>query len=77
LLSLAVGPLALGARRSRDARPLLVGMLGAAALLGGRCLTDVPLLLYAGLGLLMWASFWSSWLKPSRTRRISGTVTKA
>ncbi len=63
LLSFAVGALVMGAWRSRDARPLWVGLLGAAALLCGKCLLNVPLLLYAGLGMLIGASFWSSWLK--------------
>ena len=77
LLSFAVGALALRARRSRDTRPLLVGLLGAAALLGGKCFVDAPMLLYSGLGLLLGASFWSSWLKSSQARRFSVTITGA
>lgn len=50
LLSFAAGSLALRARRTRDRRPALVGLLGAAALLTGKCLTDEPLVLYTGLG---------------------------
>jgi hypothetical protein len=67
LLSFAVGTLALRSRRSRDPRPLLVGLVGAGTLLDGRCLMDAPLLVYAGLGLLMEASFWSSWWKSFRS----------
>jgi hypothetical protein len=59
LLSFAVGALVLRAWRSRDPRPLLVGLLGAGALLAGKCLLDAPLLLYAGLGLLVGAFVWS------------------
>lgn len=61
-----------GQWRSRDARPLWVSLLGAAALLCGKCLLDVPLLLYAGLGMLIDASFWSGWLK-SPWARMSNT----
>lgn len=61
LLSFAVGAMALRARRSRDPRQLLVGTLGAATLLVGKCVIDAPVLLYGGFALLMGASFWSSW----------------
>jgi hypothetical protein len=69
LLSLAVGSLALGARISRDSRPLVVGILGAAALLSGKYGLEAPLLVYAGVALLTGASFWSNWLQSYRTSR--------
>jgi hypothetical protein len=62
LLSFAVGALALRALRRRDPRPLLVGTLGAAAILIGKDMMDASPLLYAGLALLV-ASFWNSRLK--------------
>jgi hypothetical protein len=72
LLSVALAILGVRARRRRDARPLWVGILGAAALLCGKCFAYGPLLLYAGLGLLAGASFWSTGLKSSRTSRVLG-----
>lgn len=68
-LSLTVGTLAMRARGSRDARPLCVGIIGAVALLCGKCLVDVPLLICVGLGLLLSACFWSGRLKSTRTKR--------
>lgn len=61
LLSFAVTALALRARRRRDPRAFVTGVLGAAALLAGRYLM-VTLLLFAGLSLLTGASVWSSGL---------------
>jgi hypothetical protein len=69
LLSFAVGSLALRARVSRDPRPLLLGVLGAAALLSGKYGLELPFLVYAGFALLTAASFWSSWSQSSQTRR--------
>lgn len=68
LLSFALAALALGARHRRDPRPLLVGMLGAAALLASKSLMDQPLLMYTGLGLFAGASFWSRLRGPAQRR---------
>ncbi len=65
LLSLTIVALALRARRTHNLRPLLVSLLGASAVVCRYSLMDVPLLLYAGLGLLVSASLWSSLLKAS------------
>jgi len=65
LLSLTIAALALRARRTHNLRPLLVSLLGASAVVCRYSLMDVPLLLYAGLGLLLAASLWSSSLKAS------------
>src|SRR5690348_8143199 len=51
LLSVAVCVLLLRARRNRNWRPFVLGLLGSAALLAGKCLIDAPPLVYAGLGL--------------------------
>jgi hypothetical protein len=58
-LSIAIGTLALRAWRQRDSRPFWLGLLGAAAVLYGKCIVTVPLLLLAGLGLLIGATFWN------------------
>jgi len=65
LLSLTIVVLALRARRTHNLRPLLVSLFGASAVVCGYSLMDVPLLLHAGLGLLVAASLWSSSLKAS------------
>lgn len=57
LLGLALGALALRALRAGDFRSLLVGLVGAAALLMGKYVLDTALLLYAGAALLALASF--------------------
>jgi hypothetical protein len=59
LLALTLGALGLRALRSRDARPPLVGLAGAAALLSGKFVLDAPPLLVAGAAALMFASLWS------------------
>jgi len=61
-LSVALGSLAVRAGRRRDYRPLLLGAVGAIALLWGRYAAG-PVLLYAGVGLLTGASLWSSGVK--------------
>jgi hypothetical protein len=64
LLSFAVAALALRARKTRDLRPLLMGVIGAGALLGGKYVADL-LLLCAGLALLIAASIWSTAVRTS------------
>lgn len=64
LLILTNSALVLRARRSHDWGPVLVGLLGSGTLLAGKLLLDTPLLLYAGLGLLVMASILSNRLAP-------------
>lgn len=59
LLSFAIVALVLRAWRSGNGNPLVIGLLGAGAMLAGKCLFAAPPLLYAGLGLLIGASIWS------------------
>jgi hypothetical protein len=58
-LSIAIGTIARRAWRRRDSRPLWLGLLGGAALLYGKCIVSAPLLLFAGLGLMIVAGFWN------------------
>lgn len=51
--------LALRALRSRDHRPALLGLAGAAVMLGGKFVLGSPPLVYAGSMLLIGASIWS------------------
>lgn len=76
LLSFTVGALALRAWRSRDGRPLATGVLGSAALLAGKCLMDMPLLICLGLGMLIGASLWSIRIQSLQTSRNSGICTE-
>jgi hypothetical protein len=66
LLGVTLGALSLRALRSRDYRPPLVGLAGAAALLAGKFGSDAPPLLYAGAAALLCASLWSVRLAPRR-----------
>ncbi len=70
LLAFTLGALALRARRSRDIRPLLLGLAGAATLLAGKFALDLPPLVYAGAALLLGASLWSA---PRRSVRLEPT----
>ncbi len=60
LLVFALSALTFRGFRVRDLRPPLLGLVGAAALLGGRFLVNAPPLLYAGAGALVLASLWSA-----------------
>lgn len=60
LLVLTDSALVLRARRSRNWRPVLVGLLGSGALLAGKLLLNAPPLLFAGLALLVAASILSN-----------------
>lgn len=71
LLVLTNSALALQAWRSDEWKPVLVGLLGSGALLAGKLLLDAPLLLYAGLGLLVAASISSNRLV-SQLRSVAG-----
>lgn len=60
LLSSAVGGLIWRGHRRRDYRPALLGVIGAAGLLWGRCLASAPASLpIAGAVVLVVASSWS------------------
>lgn len=65
---LAVGLVTVGwsARSHRRAGPLLVTILGSAAVVAGRLVWSVPAMLYGGAALLVGASLWNLWLKRPR-----------
>ena len=67
LLAFALFALGLRALRSQDYRPMIAGLAGASALLGGKFVLDAPPLLYAGPLLLIGASIWSVRLASRRT----------
>jgi hypothetical protein len=69
LLSVAVASLALRARNGGDARPVLAGGLGAAAMLGGKYGMNQPILVWGGLVLFIAACVWSEWSRVLRRMR--------
>jgi hypothetical protein len=69
LLALTLGALTLRARRSRDYRPLLVALAGAAALLAGQFVLNAEPLRYAGAGILIGATLWGVRLASKSTAR--------
>lgn len=69
LLGVAVLSLVPAARDSRDWRPMLVGILSAAAVFAGKYAIDQPILVGAGLVLFIASSLWSGWLSAARANR--------
>jgi len=61
LLSLALGAIALAARRNRHYLPLWVGVAASATILSAKFALDSQVLLYAGAVGLMAAGLWSNW----------------
>ncbi len=62
-LAIGVGSVAWSTRSHGRVMPLVVTVLGAAGVIGGRLIWAVPSVLYAGVGLLIGASLWNLWLK--------------
>ncbi len=60
-LSITLLTLEFKASRRNGYRPLVLGVLACAAILSGKFYFDVSQLTYAGLGLLVAASVWTSW----------------
>jgi hypothetical protein len=58
-LGLAVGFLGLSARRARIVTPFLLGAVAAALVVIGKFAAESQPMVYAGLALLLAASFWS------------------
>jgi len=58
-LGLAVGFLGLSARRARGVAPFMLGAVAAALVVIGKFAAESPATVYAGIVLLLAASFWS------------------
>ena len=64
-LIVSVTALAFRYRDRRGITPALLGLAGAAAVLAGKFRFDSMPAMYAGLGVLIAASFWNSWPRKS------------
>jgi len=63
LLVVGVASVAYSTRSHRNPGPLAATLVGAGAVAAGRLLWNLPILLYAGVALLLGASLWNLWLK--------------
>lgn len=54
-------------RRHRHPGPLILTLVGSAAVAAGRLIWEVPAVLYAGVALLLGAALWNLWLKQPRS----------
>src|SRR5207247_7356209 len=61
LLVVAVGALALGAKRHGKHRPLLLGFVGSAVVLLGKFVLGSSPATFGGVGLLIAGSVWTAW----------------
>lgn len=68
-LIVAVGALGFPAGRRRGYAPFALGMLAALVVLIGKFVFESDPVMYGGIGLMVGASFWNSWLRRRRTRR--------
>ena len=64
-LLVAVAALGFRARTRRGYRPMLLGMVAAAAVLYGKFFLDSDAAMYGGVALLVAASVWNSWARRS------------
>jgi mercuric ion transport protein len=64
-LFIAVATLGFRARRRRGHGPFLVGLGASALVLGGKFGLGTDAAMYAGLPLLIGASIWNTWPKPT------------
>ncbi len=69
-LALALATLAVRARRGAGYGPLALGLMAAAAILGGKFAFESDAVMYAGVALLIAASFWNAF--PGRVSRHVG-----
>lgn len=66
LLGIGLFGVAWSARSHRHLGPLVVTVLGSAAVVAGRLVWSLPVVLYGGVVLLVGASLWNVWLKRPR-----------
>ncbi len=78
-LTISILSVAWSTRSHRRPGPLVVTVLGSAAVVAGRLIWNIPVVVYSGVALLIGASFWNLWLKrPSRKSASSeGSATQS
>ncbi len=67
LLALGVVSMAWSSRAHRRIGPLAATLAGSAAIVAGRLVWEVPLVLYGGIVLILGASLWNVWLGENRS----------
>lgn len=65
-LAVGIFSMAFSMRSHRHSGPLLLAIIGAAAVVAGRLIWNAPAALYIGVGLFAGASVWNLWLKRAR-----------
>lgn len=66
-LILTVAVLGFRARQRRGFGPFLIGLIASAAVLSGKFYLESNPLMYGGVGLLVVASVWNAWPRPTNT----------
>jgi copper chaperone len=69
-LAIGILSVAWSTRSHRRSGPLLVTVLGSAAVVAGRLVWNIPALLYGGVALLIGASVWNLWLKRPHPKQL-------
>jgi len=69
-LVISVLTIARSTRSHRNPWPLVVTVSGSLAVLAGRLVWDLPVVLYAGVAALLAASIYNLWLKRPRKKRL-------
>lgn len=72
LLALAIGIAGIARSMGRHSRPgpLALTILGSAAVIAGRLIWNIPVVLYGGITLILGASFWNLFIKRSGTKQL-------
>lgn len=71
LLLVGIGSVAFASRSHNNRAPLVLTLVGTAAVVVGKLVWDLPFLLYAGAALLFAAALYNLWLKRPRRRQVS------
>ena len=69
-LSLGITEAALSARKHRHRPPFIATLAGSAAVVAGRLVWNIPILLYGGVILLALSSLWTVWLNRGRQQLV-------
>lgn len=73
-LAVAMAALGIGARDRRGHAPFVVGLIAAGLVLIGKFVLERDAATYTGTGLLICATVWNAWPKPSSVARLASTT---